>query len=161
MQRPGTTSPSRQTALLARAREVFGGGSLSVWSIPDDANAVVARGQGSHVWDVDGREYIDFHLGSGPLLLGHCHPAIVDAVHRQVDLGATFHFASEPAIHLAERVVEAVPCAETIKFVSAGTEATLYALRLARAFTGRPKVLKFEGALHGGHDYAAQSTAPP
>src|SRR5919204_5588938 len=107
MQRPGTASASRQAELLARAREVFGGGSLSVWSIPDDADAVIARGQASHVWDVDGREYIDFHLGSGPLLLGHCHPAIVAAVRRQVELGATFHFANEPVIQLAERVVEA------------------------------------------------------
>jgi glutamate-1-semialdehyde 2,1-aminomutase len=156
-----TARAGAHAELIKRARKVFGGGALSLWAIPDDATVVVARGLGSHVWDIDGREYIDFHLGSGPLLLGHCHPAIVAAVRRQIELGSTFHFMNEPVIWLAEHIIEAVPCAETVKFVSTGTEATFYALRLARAFTGRPKVLKFEGALHGGHDYAAQSTAPP
>ncbi|MCL4534554.1 MAG: aminotransferase class III-fold pyridoxal phosphate-dependent enzyme [Bacteroidetes bacterium] len=144
----------------ARASQVFGGGALANYAIPPEATVVLERGQGSHVFDVDGRELIDCHLGSGPLLLGHCHPEVVAAVQRQAAIGSTFHLLHHGIIELAEQVVEAVPCADTIRFVSTGTEATFYALRLARAFTGRSKVMKFEGALHGGNDYASQSTAP-
>ena len=152
--------PTRQSEYRRRAKRVFGGGALSLWSFPDEFNVILDRGKGSHVWDVDGREYIDYHLGSGPLLLGHRRPEVDEAVARQLERGATFHFMHPPVIELAEKVVEAVPCAETLKFVSTGTEATMYALRLARSFTGRSKILKFAGALHGGNDYAAQSTFP-
>jgi glutamate-1-semialdehyde 2,1-aminomutase len=152
---------SRSAELRRRAREVFGGGAPFMFDLPDEANAVLERGRGAHVWDADGREWIDYHLGSGPLLLGHCHPAVVEAVKAQVERGSTFYYLNRPAIELAERIVAAVPCAEAVKLVSSGTEATLYALRIARAFTGRSKVLKFEGGLHGGNDYATQSTVPP
>jgi glutamate-1-semialdehyde 2,1-aminomutase len=146
--------------MVARARRVFGGGTLHSWAIPDDATVVIARGEGAHVWDADGREYVDCHLGSGPLLLGHGHPVVTAAVREQVGRGVSFHFFNPQVIDFAERVVAAVPCAEVVRFVSTGSEATFYALRLARVFTGRTMVLKFEGALHGGHDYAAQSTSP-
>src|SRR5829696_6425930 len=146
--------------LVARARDVFGGGTLHSWAIPEDATVVIARGQGGHVWDADGREYIDCHLGSGPLLLGHGHPGVTAAVKAQLDRGVSFHFFNPQVIDFAERVVGAVPCAEAVRFVSTGSEATFYAMRLARVFTGRTKILKFEGALHGGQDYAAQSTSP-
>lgn len=146
--------------LVARARHVFGGGTMHSWAIPEDATVVIARGQGSHVWDTDGREYVDCHLGSGPLLLGHGHPGVTAAVKEQLDRGVSFHFFNPQVIAFAEQVVEAVPCAEAVRFVSTGSEATFYAMRLARVFTGRGKILKFEGALHGGQDYAAQSTSP-
>ena len=146
--------------LVARARSVFGGGTLHSWAIPDDATVVIARGQGAHVWDADGREYVDCHLGSGPLLLGHGHPGVTAAVRKQLGRGVSFHFFNPEVIAFAERVVDAVPCAEVVRFVSTGSEATFYALRLARVNTRRTKLLKFEGALHGGHDYAAQSTSP-
>ena len=152
--------PTRQSEYRRRAKRVFGGGALSLWSFPDEYNVILDRGEGSHVWDVDGREYIDYHLGSGPLLLGHRRPEVDRAVARQLERGSTFNFMHPAVIELAEAVVEAVPCAETVKFVSTGTEATMYALRLARSFTGRSKILKFAGALHGGNDYAAQSTFP-
>lgn len=151
---------SRMEALVARARQVFGGGTLHTWNIPDEATVVIERGRGCHVWDVDGREYIDYHLGSGPLLLGHGHPAVLAAVGAQLERGVSFHFFNPQVISFAEQVVSAVRCAEAVRFVSTGTEATFYALRIARAFTGRNIILKFEGGLHGGHDYAAQSTAP-
>lgn len=146
--------------LVARARDVFGGGTLHSWAIPEDATVVIARGQGAHVWDADGREYVDCHLGSGPLLLGHGHPGVTAAVKAQLDRGVSFHFFNPQVIEFAERVVGAVPCAAAVRFVSTGSEATFYAMRLARVFTGRSKILKFEGALHGGQDYAAQSTSP-
>jgi glutamate-1-semialdehyde 2,1-aminomutase len=153
-------SGPKTRALVARAKQVFGGGTLHSWAIPDEATVVIARGQGAHVWDTDGREYVDCHLGSGPLLLGHGHPGVTAAVRDQLDLGVTYHFFNPQVIEFAERVVGAVPCADVVRFVSTGSEATFYAMRLARVFTGRNKILKFEGALHGGHDYAAQSTAP-
>ena len=149
-----------QQELLASSRELFPGGSSGLWRLPDEYQIVVTHGRGSRVWDMTGREYIDCILGSGPVVIGHAHPAVVAAVQEQVANGATYFLLNEPAIRLAEQVVDAVPCAEQIRFVSTGTEATFYAVRIARAYTGRNKVLKFEGALHGGNDYATLSTAP-
>ncbi|MYB77245.1 MAG: aspartate aminotransferase family protein [Chloroflexi bacterium] len=150
-----------QQELLASSRQLFPGGSSGLWRLPDEYQIVVTHGRGSRVWDMNGREYIDCILGSGPVLIGHAHPAVVAAVQAQVAQGATYFLLNEPAIRLAEIVVDAVPCAEQIRFVSTGTEATFYAVRIARAYTGRNKVLKFEGALHGGNDYATLSTVPP
>ncbi|MDE2816678.1 MAG: aspartate aminotransferase family protein [Chloroflexota bacterium] len=150
-----------QQELLASSRELFPGGSSGLWRLPDEYQIVVTHGRGSRVWDMTGREYIDCILGSGPVVIGHAHPAVVTAVQAQVAQGATYFLLNEPAIRLAEQVVDAVPCAEQIRFVSTGTEATFYAVRIARAYTGRNKVLKFEGALHGGNDYATLSTVPP
>jgi glutamate-1-semialdehyde 2,1-aminomutase len=96
-------------------------------------------------------------LGSGPLLLGHAHPTVVAAVQQQAALGSTFYTLNVPAIELAERIIEAVPCAEVVKFVSSGSEATFHAMRIARTFTGKPKILKFEGGFHGVNDYALMS----
>ena len=101
---------------------------------------------------MSGKEYIDFLLGSGPMILGHCHPAIVDAVQQQITKGTTFMVLNEPAIQLAERVVEAAPCGEKIRLVVTGSEAALFAIRAARAFTGRDKFLRFEGGWHGVSD---------
>jgi glutamate-1-semialdehyde 2,1-aminomutase len=125
-----------------------------MWSLPPDLSFVIARGEGSHVIDTDGKRYIDYVLGSGPLLLGHAPRPLVQAVQEQVAKGSTYHWLSEPMVRLAERLVEAAPCAETARFVSTGTEATMMALRMARVFTQREKVLKFEGGWHGLHDYA-------
>jgi glutamate-1-semialdehyde 2,1-aminomutase len=152
---------TRSAELRRRARAVFAGGSPFMYDLADEANVVLERGRGARAVDADGREWIDYHLGSGPLLLGHCHPEVVAAVKAQLDLGSTFYYLNRPAIELAERIVSAVPCAEAVKLLSSGTEATLYALRIARAWTGRSKVLKLEGGLHGGNDYATQSTVPP
>ena len=147
-------------ALLDKADRYLVGGCLGSFRLPDEVATVIQRGEGSKVFDVDGREYIDYILGSGPMILGHAHPAIIEAVQRQAALGSSFYVPSEPTINLAERVVEAVPCGERIRFVSSGTEATFAALRLARASSGREKILKFEGGWHGAHDYAQQGTTP-
>lgn len=114
---------------------------------------VVMRGQGSRVWDSDGREYVDYYLGSASMVLGHAHPAVVDAVRRQLENGTHFFELNPAAIDLAELVVEAVPCAERLKYAMSGTEAVLAAVRVARAHTGKHKILKFEGAYHGSHDW--------
>ncbi len=155
-----STPAQRQAALLATASRDLAGGGLGLFVLPPELNLVVARGEGSHVWDVAGREYIDYHLGSGPVLLGHAHPAITRAVAEQLPKGTTYYFLNEPEIELARRLVEAVPCADAVHYTGSGTEATFYALRMARAFTGREKVLKFEGAWHGMHDYGLWGTVP-
>ncbi len=157
----GTGGRERTAALLARARAAFAGGCLGTFALPDDLAVIPARGQGSRLWDVDGREYIDYVMGSGPLILGHAHPAVVAAAAAELARGSHFYAPmNEPALRLAERIVAASPCAESLKFVNSGAEATFTALRLARAFTGRDKVLKFEGGYHGHHDYAQMSFAP-
>jgi glutamate-1-semialdehyde 2,1-aminomutase len=150
----------RQAALLRDAGRVLAGGGLGLFQLPPELNLVVERGQGSHVWDVAGREYIDYHLSSGPLLLGHAHPAVVEAVRARVGKGTTYYFLNEPEIALAKRLVESIPCGEAVHYTGSGTEATFYSLRIARAFTGRNKVLKFEGAWHGMHDYGLWGTVP-
>jgi glutamate-1-semialdehyde 2,1-aminomutase len=151
---------ARQTELLALAGKYLAGGGTGLFVLPPELNLVVARGQGSRVWDVAGREYIDYHLSSGPALLGHAHPAISEAVSAQLPKGTTFFFLNEPEIRLAKRLVDAIPCGEVVHYTGSGTEATFYALRVARAYTKRNKVMKFEGAWHGMHDYGLWGTVP-
>ena len=146
--------------LLELADRYLAGGALGMFRMPEEVATVFERGEGSRIFDVSRREYIDYVIGSGPLILGHAHPAVVAAVREQVEKGTTFYGLNEPAIRLAERIARAVPCGEQLRFTASGTEATFYALRLARSYTGREKVLKFEGGWHGGHDYAQQSAAP-
>jgi glutamate-1-semialdehyde 2,1-aminomutase len=154
------TGAQRQQSLLADAGRYLAGGGLGLFVLPPERNLVVARGEGPRVWDVAGREYLDYHLSSGPALLGHAHPAIVAAVAEQLPKGTTYYFLNEPEIALAKRLVGAIPCADCVHYAGSGTEATLYALRVARAFTGRTKVLKFEGGWHGMHDYGLWGTVP-
>jgi len=151
---------ARQTQLLDDAGKYLAGGGTGLFILPPELNLVVARGEGCRVWDVAGREYLDYHLSSGPALLGHAHPAITAAVQEQLPKGTTYFFLNEPAIRLAQKLVEAIPCAEEVLYTGSGTEATFYALRVARAYTGRNKVLKFEGAWHGMHDYGLWGTVP-
>ena len=153
-------SGQRMRDLVSRANRTLVGGSLGMFNLPDDAAVVFSHGQGSRLFDVAGRSYVDCVLGSGPLILGHAHPVVVAAIQRQAALGSTFYTLNEPAILLAEQIVEAVPCAESVRFVSTGTEADHYAVRIARAFTGRNKTLKFEGGWHGGGDVGQMSASP-
>jgi glutamate-1-semialdehyde 2,1-aminomutase len=155
-----TTAQQRQSSLLVDAGKYLAGGGTGLFVIPPELNLVVARGQGSRVWDVAGREYIDYHLSSGPVLLGHAHPAITDAVNARLPKGTTYYFLNEPEIELARRLVDAIPCGQVVHYTGSGTEATFYSLRIARAFTKRNKVLKFEGAWHGMHDYGLWGTVP-
>lgn len=155
-----SVSTTRQTDLLDRASKYLAGGGLGLFVLPDEVNLVIAEGHGSHVTDVSGRDFIDYHLGSGPALLGHAHPEVVAAVERQLPKGSTYYFLNEPVIELAERMVHACPCADQVQFTGSGTEATFFALRMARAATGRDKVLKFEGGWHGMNDYGLWGTVP-
>jgi glutamate-1-semialdehyde 2,1-aminomutase len=157
---PLEQAADRQQTLLQKAGRYLAGGGLGLFVLPPEVNLVIAEGRGSRVIDVAGREFIDYHLGSGPALLGHGHPAITAAVSAQLPKGTTYYFLNEHAIRLAERLVEAIPCAEQVHFTGSGTEATFFALRVARAYTGRSKIMKFEGGWHGMHDYALWGTVP-
>ena len=121
---------------------------------------IISKGSGGRVWDESGNEYVDYLLGSGPMLIGHAHPEVVAAVQAQVINGTTFFAPNRQGILLAEALVEAVPCADQVRFLSSGTEADFYAMRLARAFRKRDKILKFEGGYHGMSDYGLMSLAP-
>lgn len=145
--------------LLGLATRYLPGAALSVFALPEGAEVVIARGLGSKVFDVDGREYIDYVLGSGPMILGHAHPAVVAAVEAQARRGFSFYALNEAAIRLAEKIITACPCGEALKFAGSGSEATYFALRLARAATGREKVVMFEGGYHGHHDYSVHGAS--
>jgi glutamate-1-semialdehyde 2,1-aminomutase len=149
-----------QPDLLARAARVLPGGVLGSHRSGPGLEFVVKDARGAHLWDAAGRKYIDCLLGSGPMLLGHSHPAVVEAVQRQLPYGSTFMLLNEPIIELAEEIVRAVPGAEQVRFMSSGSEATFFALRVARAFRQRDKIMKFEGGFHGTHDYALMSVSP-
>ncbi len=113
---------------------------------------IIERGSGAHLWDADGREYIDFVGSWGALILGHAHPAITQAIQDQAAHGTSYGITTELEVELAERIKEAIPSVEKMRFVSSGTEATMSAVRLARAFTKRDLILKFEGCYHGHAD---------
>ena len=151
---------SRNAEWAARAARVMPHGAVGVAAGARGGAFVAARGEGSKIYDADGNAYTDYVLGSGPLIMGHAHPAITEAVVRQAQRGSHFYALSEPIIELAEQIVDAVPCAERVKFASTGSEATFLAMRYARAFTGRDKVLKFEGGYHGHSDYALVASTP-
>jgi len=112
----------------------------------------VKKANGSKIWDVDGNEYIDYVGSWGPLIFGHAHPQIVEALKRQVELGTSYGASTELEIELAERVVTLVPSLEVVRMVNSGTEAVMSAIRLARGVTGRDKIVKFEGCYHGHVD---------
>ena len=145
-----------QTEWLRRARAVLPGGGFGNF----DPAFFIREGHGSRIRDEDGREYVDALIGSGPLLLGHCHPEVLEAVAEQLPRGTTFFANNTNAVEFAETIVEAVRCAEQIRFMSTGGEADMYAIRLARAFTGRHHVVKFEGGYHGMSAEAQMSLAP-
>src|SRR5574341_1019853 len=153
---PELTRSARELELAAKAAKYLAGGTLG--NLADDV--VLASGRGSRVFDVSGNEYVDYLLGSGPMLVGHAHPEVVAAVREQLDWGSTFFVNNEHVILLAEEISRAMPCAEKVRFCSTGTEATLYAMRAARAYRERAKILKSEGGYHGMNDYALQSMAP-
>ena len=142
--------------VYATAQRVLPGGTFG--NFP--AEVVIREGKGGRVWDETGKEYIDFLLGSGPMLVGHAHPEVTEAAQAQIARGTTFFANNRLGIELAEAIVEAVPCAEQVRFVSTGSEADLYAMRAARAFMRRDKILKFEGGYHGMSDYSLMSLAP-
>ncbi len=152
---------TESTRLFEIAENSLPGAGLGSYALADDIRLIFASGKGSRIWDVDDNEYIDYVGGAGALILGHSHPSVVEAGSAQLARGAhMFGSLNDVAVQLADRLVREIPCAEKIAYATTGSEATAYAMRLARAYTGRDKILKFEGAYHGNHDYAIVSTFP-
>ncbi|MDP8244433.1 MAG: aspartate aminotransferase family protein [Candidatus Hinthialibacter antarcticus] len=143
-----------------RSLAAFPAGSNGEFNLTPELTMVVQRGQGCHLWDADGREYIDFSMGWGSALVGHANPAVVEAVVKQAPLGSNFSYVNENALLLAEELLRLSPACDRIRFAASGTEATLYCRRLAREFTGRSKILKFEGAYHGATEIGVVSLFP-
>ncbi|MEE9610595.1 MAG: glutamate-1-semialdehyde 2,1-aminomutase [Desulfatiglandales bacterium] len=139
--------------LFEKSKQVLVGGVNSPVRAMKPYPFFTARAEGCRLYDEDDKSYIDYCLGYGPLILGHANPKVADAVRRQLENGTLYGTPSEIEISLAKEVIYAVPSAEMVRFVNTGTEATMAAIRLARGYTGRKKILKFEGAFHGAHDY--------
>src|SRR5579884_4193012 len=147
--------------LYDRARSVFPSGVTHDSRYMEPFPIYVTHAQGSRKWDVDGNEYVDYWSGHGALLLGHNHPAVCEATVEQARKGTHYGACHELEIEWGELVQQIVPSAQKVKFFSSGTEATMMAMRLARAFTGKDKILKIQGHFHGWHDYATIAMAPP
>ena len=147
---------SSQADWIARAQAVLPAGGFGNF----DPGIVIREGHGARVRDEDGREYIDYLIGSGPMILGHGHPEVLEAARVQLAKGLTFFATNASGIALAEEICQAVACADQVRFVSTGGEADMYAMRLARAHTGRDRILKFEGGYHGMSSEALMSLAP-
>ena len=147
--------------LLEKARRYLPGGNGGNIALPTELDFLASHGKGSHIYDVSGNEYVDWLMGSGPMILGHAHPAVTEAVIKAVEGGSTFFTTNDKAVELAEELVNAIPCADQVIFTTSGTDACFQAMRAARAFTGKEKILKFEGAFHGTSDYAQMSLTPP
>ena len=143
--------------LLEKAAQFLPGSGTGNTTYPDELKFLVREGKGGRIWDVSGNEYVDWLMGSGPMILGHAHPAVTEAVLSAVGRGSTFFTTNDQAVLLAEELVDAVPCAEQVRFMTSGTDACFQAMRAARAYTGKEKILKFEGGYHGSSDYAMMS----
>lgn len=144
--------PGASLDVQPRALRVFPGGiSNGEFGLPHDALMAIRSGRGSRLQTTDGRELIDFSMGWGSCLVGHACPEVVEAVREQATKGSNFAYLNEPVLELAEEIARISPAAQHLRFCASGTEATMYCQQLARAFTGRPKILKFEGAYHGAN----------
>jgi len=146
---------SRSHALFNQARQIIPGGVNSPVRAFKSVGAdplFIKKALGSHIFDEDGNDYIDYVGSWGPMILGHCYPAVVNAVKQCMENGSSFGAPTELEITLAQMVIDAVPSIEMVRMVSSGTEATMSAIRLARGFTGRDKILKFSGCYHGHAD---------
>ena len=153
-----TTPGSR--ALHARAVKAMPGGTTRTTTYFDPYPLYIDRGEGCRIWDADGAERIDMLGNYSAMILGHAHPKVVEAITKQVARGTAFAAANPIEVELATLLCERVPSLQLVRFCNSGTEATMFAMRLARAFTGRPKIARIEGGYHGTHDYAEVSTHP-
>ncbi len=155
-----TRGRSKSQAFLQRAAEVMPQGVSSNFRYWGDKDTpVVARGQGCYVWDMDDNRYIDYRLGFGPVILGHGYAQVVERVSEAIKEGTIFASTHPWEVRVAERITRMCPAVDWVRFANSGTEATMHALRIARGYTGREKVIKFEGQYHGMYDYMLFSTA--
>lgn len=151
----------QSAALYPRFQEVFPTGVSHDMRVTDPFPLCMAHGQGARKWDVDGNAYIDYGLGSASLLLGHAHPAVVQALVQAAPEGSHFGQPVEAELEWGERVCQLIPCADKVRFVASGAEATMLAMRIARGYTGKEKIVRWESHYHGWHDYVMPGTLPP
>src|SRR5262245_35384368 len=151
---------ARSRALFEDALLAMPGGNSRTTTFFDPYPFYIQRGQGAHVWDADGNDRLDFNGNYTALILGHAPPDVVKAVQAAAELGLSFPGPTEHEVRLAEALSRRVPSMQSVRFTNSGTEATMNAVRVARAFTGRPRIAKFEGAFHGTHDWVTVSVAP-
>ena len=145
----------RSKALFEEAKRYIPGGVNSpvrAFKSVGDVPRFISKAKGSHIWDVDGNEYIDYVCSWGPMILGHAHPSVVEGIKEQAEKGTSYGAPTELEVELAKMIVELVPSVEKVRMVNSGTEATMSAIRLARGYTRRNKVIKFEGGYHGHVD---------
>jgi glutamate-1-semialdehyde 2,1-aminomutase len=159
-----TSAGSESERWFGRAKKVLAGGisssarSTTTGSLPYPI--YITHGHGAHIWDADGNEYLDYLCSYGSCILGHANPGLTDAVSSQLDLGTMFGTCNTVEVELAEQICRMVPCADLVRFANSGSEAILGAIRAARGFTGKSKILKFEGHYHGWVDTLAVSNRP-
>jgi glutamate-1-semialdehyde 2,1-aminomutase len=159
-QQPPKLKRQRQLDLYRRAQETMPGGTDSNFRAWGDDTVYVDRGQGGRVWDIDGNEFIDLRMGYGPVILGHGDPRVDDYVNERMRRGVSFSLTSEDEVEAMELLKELTGWVGKARMTVSGTEATMHAMRIARAYTGRTKIVKFEGQYHGVHDYALISVGP-
>jgi glutamate-1-semialdehyde 2,1-aminomutase len=155
-------SHQKSIALQRRAAQVLPLGvnsNFRYWG--EGVTPYVQKAKGGYLWDADGNRYLDYRLAFGPIILGHADPDVNARVHAEIDQGSLFAMTSELEVLVAEKIVALCPAMEMVRFATSGTEATMHALRIARAYTGREKILKFEGNYHGFQDYLLFSTYAP
>ncbi len=161
---PSTSAPARsrarQSELYRRASTRMPGGTNSNFRAWGEDTVYLDRGKGGRIWDLDGNEYVDLRMGYGPVILGHGDPRVDDYVNERMRLGVSFSLTTEDEIRAIELVTELTGWVDMARMTVSGTEATMHAMRVARAYTGRNKIVKFEGQYHGVHDYALISVTP-
>jgi glutamate-1-semialdehyde 2,1-aminomutase len=155
-----TLNRVRQLAMYARAQRTLPGGTNSNFRAWGDDTIYVDRGRGGRVWDIDGNEFVDLRMGYGPVILGHADPRVDDHVNERMRQGVSFSLTSEDEVRACELLCELTGWVEMARLTVSGTEATMHAMRVARGYTDRTKIVKFEGQYHGVHDYALISVLP-
>jgi glutamate-1-semialdehyde 2,1-aminomutase len=150
----------RQLEMYRRALKALPGGTDSNFRAWGEDTVYVDRGKGGRIWDLDGNEFVDLRMGYGPVVLGHADDRVDEAVHEAVRKGVSFSLTSEQEVRTAELIKELTGWVEMVRMTASGTESTMHAIRVARAYTSRDKIVKFEGQYHGMHDYALISVLP-
>jgi len=153
---------AKSQALQKRAQAVVPLGvhsNFRYWG--DGVTPYMSKAKGGYLWDVDGNKYIDYRLAFGPIILGHAYDEVNAKVREEIELGTLAAMTGELEIDVAEKIVKMCPAVEMVRFACSGTEATMHAIRVARAYTGREIIMKFEGNYHGFHDYTLWSTYAP
>ena len=152
--------PATDCPWAERSARTFPAASNGEFNLPAELATVIRNGRGCEIYDMQGRRFLDFSMGWGSALVGHAREEVVEAIRSQLDRGLNFAYVTESSLRLAEEIIRISPACQRIRFCASGTEANLYCVRLARAYTGKPAILKFEGAYHGASEIGVTSLFP-